>query len=83
MKYIYEFSETLNNIPASQVNNCTCTLFCALDSSNNPFRFCEADLYYLKFTKGNTVVRDLIPAKRSSDNEIGLYDIQNDVFYAS
>lgn len=80
---IYEFSETLDNIPQSQVSNTTCTLFCALDSSNNPFRFCEADLYYLKFTKGNTVVRDLIPAKRSSDNEIGLYDIQNDVFYAS
>lgn len=80
---IYEFTEILDNIPSSQVNNCTCTLFCALDGSNNPFRYCEADLYYLKFTKGNTVVRDLIPAKRNSDNEVGLYDLQNDVFYAS
>ena len=80
---IYEFSETLDNMPSSQVNNCTCTLFCALNSSNNPFRYVEADLYYLKFIKGGIIIRDLIPAKRNSDNEIGLYDLENNVFYTS
>jgi len=57
------------------LNDFVCHLFCALNGSNQPFRFVEADLYYLRFTKGNTVVRDLIPAKRNSDNEVGLYDI--------
>ena len=80
---IYEFSETLNNIPASQVNNCTCTLFCALDGSNNPFRYVEADLYYLKFTKGGQVIRNLIPVKKVATNEIGLYDMENDHLYIS
>lgn len=80
---IYEFSETLDNIPQSQVNNCTCTLFCALNSSNNPFRYVEADLYYLKFTKGGQVIRNLIPVKKVSTNEIGLYDIENDHLYIS
>ena len=80
---IYEFSEILDNIPSSQINNCTCTLFCALDSSNNPFRFAEADLYYLKFTKGEQVIRNLIPVQRNSDNEVGLWDMENQVFYTS
>lgn len=78
-----EFSEILDNIPSSQINDTTCTLFCSFDASNNPFRFCEADLYYLRFKKGNTIIRNLIPAKRNSDNEIGLYDLQNNVFYIS
>jgi hypothetical protein len=80
---ICEFSEILNNIPASQVNNCTCTLFCAYNGSNIPFRFCEADLYYLKFTKGGQVIRNLIPVKKVSTNEIGLYDMENDHLYIS
>lgn len=80
---IYEFSETLDNIPASQINNCECTLFCSLDSNNNPFRFALADLYYLKFTKGDKIIRNLVPVKKSSTNEIGLYDMENDHFYIS
>jgi hypothetical protein len=80
---IYEFSIPLDNIPSSQVNNCTCTLFCALDGSNNPFRYVEADLYYLKFTKGGQVIRNLIPVKKVPTNEIGLYDMENDHFYVS
>jgi len=79
---IYEFTEILDNIPQSQVNDCTCTLFCALDSSNNPFRYCYADLYYLKFTKGETVVRDLVPVLNKR-NIPGLYDKVNKKFYPS
>lgn len=80
---IYEFTEILDNIPASQVNNCTCTLFCAYNESNVPFRFCKADLYYLKFTKGGQVIRNLIPVKKVATNEIGLYDMENDYLYVS
>ena len=80
---IYEFSETIDKIPSSQINNFNCHLFCALNSSNQPFRFIEADLYYLRFKKGGKMVRNLIPVKKISTNEIGLYDIENDHFYIS
>ena len=80
---IYEFTEILDNIPASQINDFSCHLFCALSGSNKPFRFCEADLYYLKFTKGGQVIRNLIPVKKVSTNEIGLYDMENDHLYVS
>ena len=79
---IYEFTEILDNIPQSQVNNCTCTLFCALDSSNNPFRFVEADLYYLRFTKGDNTVRDLVPCI-NKQGIAGLYDKVTKHFYKS
>ena len=30
-----------------------------------------------------TLVRDFIPCYRNSDNEIGLYDLVNDIFYTN
>jgi len=74
---------TIDNIPNDCLHNVTTTLFCSLDENLNTWRYCEADLYKLKITKGNTVIRNLIPAKKSSTNEVGLYDIENDKFYIS
>jgi hypothetical protein len=79
---IYEFTEILDNIPEAQISNFNCHLFCALNSSNEPFRFIEADLYYLRFTKGDVIIRDLIPVKDANGN-IGLYDNITDKFYMS
>lgn len=80
---VFEFDTLFHNIPSDQINQMTTHLFCALDGSNNPFRFVEADLYYLKFTKGGHIVRNLIPVQRNSDNEVGLWDMENQVFYTS
>lgn len=83
LNHVYEYSLLLDNIPDSQINNFGCYLFCALNSSNQPFRYIEADLYYLKFIKGGQVIRNLIPVKKVATNEIGLYDIENDHLYVS
>ena len=80
---IYELSLLVNNIPQSEVHNMICYLFCALNSSNQPFRYIKADLYYLKFTKGGQVIRNLIPVKKVSTGEIGLFDMENDHLYLS
>lgn len=53
------------------------------DYTNKMWRFSESDVYYCKIYKGNTLLRDLIPVKRNSDNTVGLYDKQNDHFYIS
>ena len=39
--------------------------------------------YGVKIYSSNNLVRDLVPVKRASDNEAGLYDQVNDVFYPS
>lgn len=40
-------------------------------------------LYYCKIWNGTTLVRDYIPCYRKSDNEPGLYDLVNNVFYTN
>jgi len=40
-------------------------------------------LFTLKIYNDNELVRNFIPCYRNSDNEVGLYDIVNDVFYTN
>ena len=40
-------------------------------------------LYKCKIYNNNNLVRDFIPCYRNSDNEVGLYDLVNDIFYAN
>lgn len=80
---IIEDTIILDNIPSTQTQDISTFVFCTFSSSNQPMRYVVADLYYLKITKGTQVVRDLLPAKRISDSAIGMYDVQNNVFYTS
>ena len=40
-------------------------------------------IYYFKIYDNDVLVRDFIPCKRNSDNEVGLYDLVNGVFYTN
>lgn len=40
-------------------------------------------IYYFKMWDNITLVRDMIPCYRKSDNEIGMYDLVNNVFYTN
>jgi len=41
------------------------------------------NLYYYKMYDNDVLVRDMIPCYRNSDNEVGLYDLVNGVFYTN
>lgn len=78
----------LNN--NNQTHSWGTSLFCAFsDASGSPFRFIAAKLYYFKlFLKADassqgTLVRDMMPCMRRSDNAIGLLDKVNNVFYTN
>ena len=43
----------------------------------------KGKLYYLKIGQGNSILYNFIPTKRNSDNNVGLYDAVNNVFYPS
>ncbi len=49
----------------------------------NPFELSTTTLYRLKFYDIGNLIRDFIPCYRNSDNEVGLYDLVNDVFYTN
>ena len=45
--------------------------------------YAYARLYTFKIYDNGVLVRDFIPCYRNSDNEVGLYDLVNDVFYTN
>ena len=45
--------------------------------------FSRMKLYSLKLYDGDTLIRDFVPCYRKSDDEVGLYDILNNVFYTN
>lgn len=46
-------------------------------------QFLKGKIYYAKFWNGNDLVRNFIPCYRKSDNEPGMYDTINNVFYTN
>lgn len=74
------------------INNELKTTFTSYSFSTNTdtFKICKAragvanssaKYKYLKLYDNNVLVRDFIPCYRNSDNEVGLYDLVNGVFY--
>ena len=59
-------------------------LFGNFDSSTNEinsFKRYDARIYGFQIYEDGILIRNMIPAMRSSDNQAGLYDELNDVFY--
>ena len=55
-----------------------------INQNNTPdTRMISTDLYYCKIYDGNTLIRNFMPCYRKSDNEVGLYDLVNNVFYTN
>ena len=54
-------------------------LFCA----DNLSSYASVKLYKCILYKNGTKIRELVPCYRTSDNEIGLYDLVNNVFYTN
>lgn len=52
-------------------------------TSQNDYSLTSAKLYNLRIYNGNELRRDFIPCYHKSDNEIGLYDLINEVFYTN
>lgn len=43
----------------------------------------SAKIAYVRIYDGQTLVRNLVPVKRNSDDVLGMYDLVNDVFYTN
>lgn len=58
-------------------------LFSVKNASEIPSFYSTMTLYYCKIWDGDTLVRDFIPARRISDNKIGLYELIGNIFYTN
>ena len=61
------------------------SLLCSFSDTSytTPYRYADATIYSAIIVKNGVTVRDFVPAKRNSDNAVGLYDIITDTFYTS
>lgn len=55
----------------------------AFDLGGTKYTTANASVYACKIWDGESLVRDYVPAKRVTDNEIGLYDWVTDEFYTN
>lgn len=80
--FYYDNGTLKNSTTYSTSANGTLLLFAETTSLNNPSK---TRMYSMKITKtsDSTLLFDLIPALRESDNKAGLYDLVNNKFYAS
>lgn len=46
-------------------------------------RFFKGYIYEYKYSESGVLLQDMIPVKRNSDDELGMYDLVNDVFYTN
>lgn len=63
-------------------SNETLLLF-KLRNNGEPWSSALMKLYHVRYFLGGYLIRNFIPAKRKSDNEVGLYDTVNNQFYTN
>ena len=92
----YKFRGEGGNLYINGVLNSSCSTTNTLTSSTVPFylfavgttsgaqnRNVRARIYQCKIWDEGVLVRHLIPCIRNSDDEVGMYELVNDVFYAN
>ena len=81
----YKDGTKLLNVTLSSKSGTQPALICAFteESSLSPKWFFKGKLYYIKVISDKQMIRDFTPAKRKSDNVIGLFDLVNQKFYTN
>lgn len=61
----------------------TATLFYINPKPSNTWYNANAKIYYCKIWDNDTLVRNIVPCYRNSDNEVGMYDLVTNTFYTN
>lgn len=79
----WTFNDTNKTVSVLGNNNYKILLFAASYKADTPYGYGACKLYECKLYNNNELIRDFIPAKRKSDNEIGLFDNVEKKFYTN
>lgn len=71
----------IETIPSSARNTVNLEMYLFRDNARNKNGKCK--IYNAKFYKSGTLVRDIYPCYRKSDNKSGMYDLVTDTFYTN
>ena len=69
--------------PQVFVDTETFALFRAKGRAATNYYYANARIYSVSFIQNGTLIRNMIPCYRKSDNVIGMYDIVNNTFYTN
>ena len=87
--YIDTSTETTVSIvmtpTATSSFTCTTNLYlgCLNNNGNTQYLSPSYKIYYCKIWENGTLIKNLVPCYRKTDNEIGLYDLVNDSFFTN
>ena len=76
-------SEITKSYAPNSINQTTLKLFTRGDTPNTSYSNTHIKMYECKITSNGNLIRDFVPCVRKSDNEPGLYDRVNNVFYTN
>ena len=81
----WTFGDTAKSVSALGSNNFKIVLFGAIykTNPNTPYGYGSCKLYSCKIWDGDTPLRHFIPARRKSDNVLGLYDLISGKFFTN
>lgn len=80
---LYINNELIWTFSEETFNNAVNSYLLARNYNETTDYFATMKLYSCKIYDNNTLVRDFIPCFRDSDEEVGLYDLVNNVFYTN
>ncbi len=78
----YDLIASIEGTTVSEDNSATNLLFARRRSGNSP-QISQVTIYRFIAEEGGEKVRDMYPAMRKADGELGMYDVVNDVFYTN
>ena len=73
---------TVGATSVSENATSTITLFCG-NNQGTYENYAAGRIYEYKYSEDGILLRHMFPVKRLSDNELGMYDVVNNVFYTN
>ena len=84
--YIYFNGSKLSDTPLTRANhetNLTIYMFRLHAAGSGATDYAKCRIYYLRLYDNTTLVRNFIPARRNSDNVLGMYDTVTQTFFTN
>jgi hypothetical protein len=81
-----DLSQTAIDRPAFDANGQTIMMFCSSSYDGNvatPSHYLKGRIYNMQITNGSALVRNFIPARRNSDDVLGMYDTVSGTFFTN
>ena len=83
MNGVYTANGTDYSYAAGNINNTRYVYLFALRNNTSASSQGNIRMYYAKLYHSGVLARDFVPCYRKADSVIGMYDLENDVFYTN